>query len=213
MPTCLHSTDQCNDSRRPTLLNSNCPVHGTCSWNWNDSCLMALLLFGWQYMAPISKRLTFEFYKSIHLIHLLRLNKKLSLWCADSVLTGDPLRYCKAFQDISNIEMFHLIAIHCTYIFHYAQNRVCNGPDGNFIRTLVLSDLRTTECRPLQRLSCHHPTNNNWNMYIMYSLFTRTEQPLTRSQLTSYNFSVSSTTLLSSILCVCEQQSEQLPTK
>ena len=158
---------------------------------------MAFLLFGWQYMAPISKRQTFEFYKSIHLIRLPRWNKNLSLWCADSVLTGDPLRYCKAFQDILNIEMFHLVAIHCTYIFHYAQNRVCNGPDGNSLQTLVLSDLPTTECRPLQHLSSHHPTNNNWNMYSMYSLFARTEQPLTRSQLTSYNFSISSTTLLS----------------
>ena len=33
VPPCLHSTDQqCNYSRRPTLLNSNCPVHRTCSF-------------------------------------------------------------------------------------------------------------------------------------------------------------------------------------
>ena len=139
-------------------------VETTRVWWLYDFWVTIHAFFGWQYMAPILKRQNF--------------------WCAGSMLTPDSARYCKAFQDISNIEMLHLIAINTLHIyFHYAQNRVCNGPDGNFLRTLVLSDLPTTECRPLQHLSCHHPTNNNWNMYIMYSPLARTEQPLTRSQL------------------------------
>ena len=64
LPPCLHSTDQlCNYSRRPTLLNSNCPVHRT--WEKNKRNIETAriwwlkITFGWQYMAPILKRQPF----------------------------------------------------------------------------------------------------------------------------------------------------------
>ena len=91
--------------------------------HWNGTYLMAKNyfwvtihgFFGWQYMAPILKRQPFwvlQINPYNHSNPSTAINKTLSLWCADSMLARDPVRYCKAFQ---SFRCFRLIAIHCTY--------------------------------------------------------------------------------------------------